>query len=131
MMYTMGDPGFFGTVRRLGQRFAGGALRSLPGGAFVSTVARGGGGGGGVSPRLTAAPRPGYRDEPGIRGAVHRMAPGGRSGYLKIGRRMNAGNAKAARRAVRRIKAVRHLLESIMREMPHKRCTRPHLKHRR
>lgn len=34
------------------------------------------------------------------------------------GRRMNAGNAKAARRAIRRIKSVRKLLQSIERELP-------------
>lgn len=33
-------------------------------------------------------------------------------------RHMNAGNAKAARRSIRRIKAVRHLLTSIERELP-------------
>lgn len=33
-------------------------------------------------------------------------------------RHMNAGNAKAARRAIRRIKAVRHLLVGIERELP-------------
>ncbi len=33
-------------------------------------------------------------------------------------RRMNSGNAKAARRAIRRIKGVRHLLQSIERELP-------------
>ena len=33
-------------------------------------------------------------------------------------RHMNAGNAKAARRAIRRIKSVRHMLVSIERELP-------------
>jgi len=37
---------------------------------------------------------------------------------FKGSRRMNAGNAKAARRAIRRIKSVRHLLQSIERELP-------------
>jgi hypothetical protein len=40
----------------------------------------------------------------------------------KKSRRMNAGNAKAARRAIRRIKAVRHLLQGIERELPHRRA---------
>jgi len=50
--------------------------------------------------------------------------------HVKKSRRMNAGNAKAARRSIRRIKAVRHLLTSIEREMPHRHCTRPHSKAR-
>lgn len=37
-------------------------------------------------------------------------------------RHMNAGNAKAARRAIRRIKSVRHLLTSIERELPHRKA---------
>jgi len=74
--------------------------------------------------------------EPGITGVVHRMVPGGSSGRgyynkkgeWKEGKRptMNVSNSSAARRAVRRIKGARHLLQSIEREMPHKHCTRPH-----
>lgn len=41
-------------------------------------------------------------------------------------RHMNAGNAKAARRAIRRIKGVRHLLQSIERELPHQKPRFPH-----
>lgn len=41
-------------------------------------------------------------------------------------RHMNAGNAKAARRAVRRIKSVRHLLTSIERELPRRPAVRHH-----
>jgi hypothetical protein len=56
---------------------------------------------------------------PGVTGAVQRLVPGGASGYqLKKRRHMNAGNAKAARRAISRIKSVRHLLQSIERELP-------------
>lgn len=41
-------------------------------------------------------------------------------------RKMNAGNAKAARRAIRRIKSVRHLLQSIERELPRRPAARSH-----
>lgn len=41
-------------------------------------------------------------------------------------RHMNAGNAKAARRAIRRIKAVRHLLVGIERELPRRPAVRHH-----
>lgn len=37
---------------------------------------------------------------------------------FKKSRRMNPGNARAARRAISRIKGVRHLLQSIERELP-------------
>lgn len=56
----------------------------------------------------------------GVTGVMQRIVPGGESGF-KLGggsRRMNAGNAKAARRAIRRIKSVRNLLQSIERELP-------------
>lgn len=59
-----------------------------------------------------------------IRQAAHALMP-----HLVAGvkhRRMNAGNAKAARRAIRRIKAVRHLLHGIERELPHRKCTHSH-----
>lgn len=45
-----------------------------------------------------------------------------RTGNIVRNRRMNVGNAKAARRAVRRIKGVRKLLMKIEREMPHRAC---------
>lgn len=57
------------------------------------------------------------RPEPGLTGVVHRLVPGGSTGYIKS-KRMNAGNAKAARRAIRRIKSVRNLLKSIEAELP-------------
>lgn len=57
------------------------------------------------------------RPEPGIAGAVHRMVPGGATGYLPR-RRMNVANVKAARRAIRRITGVRHLLKSIEKQLP-------------
>lgn len=75
------------------------------------------------SPRMPDAKGPG-RPEPGLTGAVHRLIPGGHTGFLR-GRRMNAGNAKAARRAIRRIKAVRHMLQSIERQLPKRKCAHP------
>jgi len=57
------------------------------------------------------------RPRPGVRGRVQRLLPGGESGYLPT-RHMNAGNAKAARRAIRRITSVRKLLKSIERQLP-------------
>lgn len=38
-------------------------------------------------------------------------------------RRMNVGNAKAARRAIRRIKGVRKMLQSIESQLPKRKCT--------
>lgn len=118
MMYMMGDPGFFGAIKRL----AGAGLRSLPGGQLVSAVRA----------ALPGRPRPGLTvvPTPGFRGALERALPFGKTG-LEVaggrrfgGRRMNAGNAKAARRAIRRIKAVRHLLMSIERELPRRPAAR-------
>lgn len=63
------------------------------------------------------------RPEGGLTGAVHRLVPGGSSGYIKS-KRMNAGNAKAARRAIRRIKSVRNLLKSIEAELPRRPAVR-------
>lgn len=62
------------------------------------------------------------RPKPGITGAVQRMMPGGASGYFGS-RRMNPGNAKAARRAIRRIKSVRKMLQSIESQLPKRKCT--------
>lgn len=58
---------------------------------------------------------------PGARGVAQRMVPGGETGFRPFGgggKRMNMGNAKAARRAIRRIKGVRNLLQSIEKELP-------------
>ncbi len=119
MMYTMGDPGFFGAVFR-GAR--GLAMRALPGGALVSAVASG------LSKRGGRPGRPVLRD-PGVSGFLSRALPGGSTGFHVGGgggRRMNVGNAKAARRAVRRIAGVKKLLESIMKTLPRTHCARPH-----
>jgi hypothetical protein len=56
------------------------------------------------------------------------MVGGGPYGVRMTGmgrrrRRMNAGNAKAARRAIRRIKSVRHLLQTIEKQLPRRRCS--------
>jgi hypothetical protein len=133
-----GDPGIFGSIgKALGgvARVAGGLLPG-PLGAVAGAV-------GGALAGRSSAPAlgltggfspggPGRAQRPvsGFRGFAERVLPGGRSGYTAARRRMNAGNAKAARRAIRRIKAVRHLLMSIEREMPHRKCTRPHAKRR-
>lgn len=70
----------------------------------------------GVGPTLPASPD---RPVPGVRGAVQRILPGGASGYYTVRRRhINPGNAKAARRAIRRINSVRKLLMSIERQLP-------------
>lgn len=72
----------------------------------------------GPAPRI-AGTGPAIVPTPGVTGIMQRITPGGESGYtFAKSRRMNAGNAKAARRAIRRIKSVRHLLQSIERELP-------------
>lgn len=124
-----GDPGLLGTIRSVG-RVALGAARFIPGVGTAATIAGTILGGGRIAPRPTvpalsfAGPgaRPGA-PRPGIGAAVQRFLPGGRTGRF-ASRRMNAGNAKAARRAIRRIKAVRHLLQSIERELPRRPAAR-------
>ena len=92
---------------------------------------------------LGGGPQPVLRT-PGVTGALQRLVPGGATGYQVGGgggggscmkkdgtpRRvrqdgkcwkrpsMNVGNARAARRAIARIKGVRHMLQAIEREMP-------------
>lgn len=117
--YSRSRGGFLsGLVRTVG-RVAGAALGGTPLGVGIN-IARGIMPGG--TPTLAkAGPGPGARREPGITGAVHRLVPGGHTGYIG-GRRMNVGNAKAARRAIRRIKGVRKMLQSIVAELPHRPC---------
>lgn len=61
---------------------------------------------------------------PGLTGALQRMVPGGATGYQvqggfrRPGRRMNFGNARAAGRAIRRIKGARDLLKRIESQLP-------------
>lgn len=120
MMYTMGDPGLFGALKGLARRAVGVGIRALPGGAAVLSA--------------VSAARPGRRQlvvpTPGFAGLAQRALPFGKTGFEVAraggvgGRRMNAGNAKAARRAIRRIKAVRHLLQSIEKELPRRPAAR-------
>lgn len=109
-------------------RFIGGAARAvvgtvLPGGGLIANAASSVLGGGGSrtlagTGTFTMTPRGMRQREPGVSGVVHRAIPGGKSGFMPKKRRMNAGNAKAARRAIRRIKSVRHMLQAIERELP-------------
>lgn len=63
---------------------------------------------------------------PGLIGQIQRLAPGGATGYQvqygggfrPKGRRMNFGNARAAGRAIRRIKGARDLLKRIESQLP-------------
>ncbi len=142
-----GDPGIFGSIGS----FLGGALKTvgsvasvLPGvGGIAGGVAKLAGGAlqgltapkppsspalavmpGGAMPTIAAATpmglQPGQKTKRG--GVTVGVSPLGTVGVkFRKRRRMNAGNAKAARHAIRRIKAVRHLLTSIERELPHKR----------
>ena len=88
-------------LRSRGVRKAGAALTvgtiPLPGGSLISRTGRG----------------------------VKAGAKAAFAGERKRGRRMNAGNASAARRAIRRIKAVRNLLKSIEKQLPKRAAARP------
>jgi len=107
-----GDPGFFGTLLSVGKRIGRAAL--------------------GIPPKQAVsfrAPTPGFRSNgipiirtPGIKAAIQRGIPGGATG-LEVGpdgmmrrkrRRMNAGNAKALRRAIRRTDAFVGLAKSAL-----------------
>jgi hypothetical protein len=131
LSHYQGDPGFLSGIGK----FVGGVARVaggiIPGpiGALASAagsvITRVSGGGvpaslpGGVPTASFAGQQP----VPGIRGAAQRLFPGGATGYRKI-RHMNPGNAKAARRAIRRVKSVRKLLQSIERELPRRPAAR-------
>jgi hypothetical protein len=54
-----------------------------------------------------------------MRGAVHRMMPGGSSGYLPR-RHINVANVKALRRAGRRMEGFLKLAHKIEKQLPHK-----------
>lgn len=112
--------GLVRTVGNVGKAVLGTVARTvIPGAGIAGAVLSRGVMPGGMPTLSSAAQRP----EPGLRGVVHRMVPGGSTGFLR-GRRMNAGNAKAARRAIRRIKAVRSLLQSIEKELPRRPAAR-------
>lgn len=117
--------GFLSKLVRTAGRIAGGVVNFAAGGGLAGVAARAVSGRGvmpGGMPTLGTAGDQG-RPRPGARGAMQRLIPGGESGYIK-GRRLNAGNAKAARRAIRRIKSVRKLLQSIERELPRRPAAR-------
>lgn len=107
-----GDPGFFGTLFGLGKRAARGAVGFATGGvggAIASQFRR-------PSMRsiAPAAPPPPRQVVParGIVAGIQRFVPGGKTGLVVVDpetgmevrrrRRMNVGNAKALRRAIRR-----------------------------
>ena len=127
MMYRtqdMGDPGFLSSLGRIARGAIGVASRVLPGGAVVRAVA-------GIAGRAVQAARGGRGGRAGPQLSLQGAGPGARvvsaQGVAraqaamfggKKGRRINPGNATAARRAIRRIKSVRRLLMSIERQLP-------------
>jgi len=92
-----GDPSIFGTVFRGIKSVGSGIIRAVapPPVRAIANI---------IAPKQSM---PGGRPMvpvPGIRGAAQRAVPGGQSGYQVAPkrRRMNPGNAKALRRAIRR-----------------------------
>ena len=105
-----GDPGLFGFLGKVVKTGLGVVSKlGIPGVSGVAGIARGFLGGGRPMPVSRAAPFQafpgGQRMMPGIPAAVHRAVPGGRTGMFPKRRRMNPGNAKALRRAIRRTDA--------------------------
>lgn len=97
-----GDPGFFGNLFGAARGLIGGAVRGFVGAPPPRPPPQRG---------FFAPPRNGGRrvvKVPGVRGAIERGLPGGRTGFMVDDgmmprrRRMNVGNAKALRRAIRR-----------------------------
>lgn len=107
-----GDPGLFGFLGKVVKTGLGLAGKILPG--PLGVAARFGSGlfGGGrpaprfapIGPMRMSQAMPGGTPIPGMRGFFQRGVPGGATGYRKR-RRMNPGNAKALRRAIRRTDA--------------------------
>ncbi len=93
-----GDPGLFDTFKRIGRGALGFATGGF-GGAIAGLSRRP------PTPRQAAtffqAPRSGP-PLPGVIAAGQRLFPGGATGFAPRRRRMNVGNAKALRRAIRR-----------------------------
>lgn len=116
----VGDPGFFGSLFGVGKRLARGAAGFATGGVVggAAGILRGSRG---FQPPVRRVPlvQPGRITRvPGVRGAAERFFPGGATGLQLEGRprtrRMNAGNAKALRRAVRRTDAFVRLSKSAL-----------------
>lgn len=129
-MIARGDPGFFGSIgKALGgvAKAAIGAIvpapiRAVAGGVLSRAIS----GGGGQGATLPGGSMPVIRT-PGVTGMLQRALPGGATGFevggfRRRGRRINPGNAKAARRAISRIKSVRKLLQGIERQLPKRKC---------
>ncbi len=107
-----GDPGFFDTIKRIG-RAAVGFATGGPVGAVTAAFS---------PPRSQPSAGVPIIASPGIRARIERAVPGGATG-LEVGpdgmmrrkrRRMNAGNAKALRRAIRRTDAFVTLSKSAL-----------------
>lgn len=123
---AQGDPGLLSGIGNALKSVARVAVNVLPGpvGAVARTVI------GATQSRPTAAPggaqMPVLRSLAGSSGGrvVAGISPMGTLGVtVKRGRRINPGNAKAARRAIRRIKSVRGMLKSIERQLPKRACS--------
>lgn len=118
--YAAARGGFLsGLVRTVGRVVKGAArvgVQLLPGpaGAIARQLVPGG--------RSMPGGLPLRPQMPGVRGGGSSTAQ--TVPFKTSGRRMNAGNAKAARRAIRRIKSVRKLLQSIERELPRRPAAR-------
>ncbi len=107
-----GDPGFFGSLFNIGKRIGRAAL-GIPGTPRSQTTFR--------PPTFRQNGIPVTRT-PGLKGTLQRALPFGATG-LEVGpdgmpmrkrRRMNAGNAKALRRAIRRTDAFVGLAKSAL-----------------
>lgn len=130
-LYRQSRGGLLSSIGRVAGRLLPTVARAIPGVGTVMGIAGGVAsavgavrGARAVAPTLTGFTPPGMAPVPGLRGVAQRLIPGGESGFRRKGRRMNAGNAKAARRAIRRIKGVRDLLKSIERELPRRPAAR-------
>jgi len=105
-----GDPGLFGFLGKAFKTVTGVVSKlGIPGISGVSGIAHRLAGGG---PRRLAPPRPTMMQSmpggvpiPGIVAGIQRAVPGGQTGFYRKRRRMNPGNAKALRRAIRRTDA--------------------------
>ena len=131
-----GDPGLFSFLGKA-VKAVGSVASFIPGvGSVVGAVANvaggllGGGGRPQAAPQILPSALPGGTSLIAARTAQLQMAGSkalSATGVAKAqaamyggrkGRRMTAGHAKPAPRAIRRIKAVRHLLQGIERELP-------------